>query len=170
MDDTIGKIQLHSIRYWWAPPLLCNINRRRQRIFRIVIRRQRSRFFTAWIMPNRLMNEHMCLNVKPGDIFRGLPMERKWNQRGILSKLEEVAEKEQRNKAQSFLQPGLGRRVRLGRDYVRTNSRVYGNEGTRCMLYYSILKQEKQSTTINGCQIWHVLLCSAASIKVNDPK
>ena len=68
------------------------------------------------------------------------------------------------------MNPGLPRKVRLCSDYVHTNSLAFANKGTRCMLCYSILKQEKQSTTTKGCQICRVPLCSSTSVKFKDPK
>ena len=102
-----------------------------------------------------------------GPCFEHLPMDRKLT-KGELDTFRNIVKTKKKNKAKMFLEPGLGRKIRLSNEYVHTNSMIFTSKGTRCILCYSILKQEQQSTT-KGCAMCCVPLCSSTKTKFINP-
>ena len=85
-------------------------------------------------------------NEEPGKSFDGMPMHRQLNDIE-LTKFKTVILDKNKGHAKLFLQPGLARKVRLSKDYVHTNSRLFSKNGVKCMLCSCILKESKGTST-----------------------
>ena len=115
-----------------------------------------------------ILDGNICEDVEPGPCFENLPMDRKLTEKE-LDTFRNIVKTKKKNKANMFLEPGLGRKIRLSNEYVDTNLMIFTSKGTRCILCYSILKQEQQSTTTKGCATCCVPLCSSTNTKFINP-
>ena len=82
---------------------------------------------------------NFCNHEDPGDVFRGMPMDRPLNE-NELAQFKATMLSKRKVIAQLYQHPGLARKVRLSKDYVHTNSRNYSSKGHKCMLCRHILK------------------------------
>ena len=66
-----------------------------------------------------------------------------------------------------FQMEGLAKNIRLCHTYHHSNTKQYNPKGIECILCHHILKQKKQSTTIQGCMVHNVPLCSSSAQKLS---
>lgn len=114
-------------------------------------------------------SEEDCRDKNPGNDFRDFPMDRKLTD-AELQNFQAIVSSKRTWKKKIFIKPGLGRKIRMSREYCHENFLQFTSSGTDCILCHGILNEKENCTTTRGCITCCVPLCSASNKKFRQPE